>query len=471
MNLLKLHKKLIAFSAAALLCAPLAITFAAPGFAQTNLTAAQLGTLGMQSLQGRNPAQALAIADALLARDAGDMTALLLRARALRDLGQYDAALKTARRGWTLSQSDPDKYAAALVMAQALSSDGKRTRAQLWLRRAVQHAPTPALKGKAARDFNYVRQQNPWNTQVSFTLAPNSNINNGSARETSQLNYVYSELLFGEPVEYVLGGAARALSGLEYGAALHSRYRFNQTETTAHDLHILGSYRSFVLSSSAEDDAPDVSGDDFAYGSLSLGYGYKQITHDGRGEFSLNADLGQSFYGGARYASFLRGRVSQSYRINPRDRLQFSLLGEVQNGQRTSDTERLEFATSLTRQLKTGDNLFFEAAVTRQISDNNRDAEYNQLELRAIYAKAKPVFGAGLQFGLGAALRDYEYSVHDPDGREDTRIFADVTATFHQIDYYGFNPAVTVSASSTDSNIGLFDVNRFGISLGVRSAF
>ena len=79
--------------------------------------------------------------------------------------------------------------------------------------------------------------------------------------------------------------------------------------------------------------------------------------------------------------------------------------------------------------------------------------------------------GASLQFGLGAALRDYDVSRHSAQGRQDRKLFADVTATFTQIDYYGFNPSLTLSASKTDSNIGLYDVNRVGLSIGIKSAF
>ena len=62
--------------------------------------------------------------------------------------------------------------AAALAVAQALSSEGARTRAQLWLRRAMQVAPTKRQKALAVRDFRYVRLRNPWSTRLSFSVAP-----------------------------------------------------------------------------------------------------------------------------------------------------------------------------------------------------------------------------------------------------------------------------------------------------------
>jgi hypothetical protein len=35
----------------------------------------------------------------------------------------------------------------------------------------------------------------------------------------------------------------------------------------------------------------------------------------------------------------------------------------------------------------------------------------------------------------------------------------------------GFNPTLSLSASTTNSNIGLYDVNRLGIGIGIASAF
>ena len=440
------------------------------GRAQTALNVDEMRTVAAKSLKVGQPAQALALADALLQRDANDLTALLVRARALRDLGQMDAALRSVKSAWRLADNPGDKFASSLITAQVLSSDGKRTRAQMWLRRAAHHAPNDALKARALNDFAYVRQNNPWKTQLSFTLAPNSNINNGSARDRSQLNYKLSEALFGEPVEFALTGSARALPGLEYGAGLRTRYRFKQTETTAQDLKLSLSYRSFVLANEARSTAPGTSGTDFAFGVASIGYGYRQINLDRKGEFAFDTDIGQAWYGGARYFSYARASVAQTWKRNQRQKLRFAFGAEQQNGQRTADVSTFTISASLNQRLGSGNVAFFKLAAETTNSDT-AGWEYNEIELRTGYVLAKSVMGASVQFGFGAAYRDYDFSPHSADGRQDAKIFADVTATFKQIDYYGFNPSVTLSAAHTDSNIGLFDLNRVGLSIGIRSAF
>ena len=262
------------------------ITVAQGGLAQTTLGVDQMRAAAGQSLKIGNPAQAEMLANALLVRDKNDLTALLIRGRALRDLGRLPEARKMMRRAWRLSNNEADKYATALITAQVLSSQGKRTLAQLWLRRAAQHAPNDLLRARAKRDFGYVRQQNPWKTDVTFTFAPNSNINNGSARDRSRLDYAISEILFGEPVEYDLNAKAQAIAGIEIGGAVRSRYRFHQTPISAHDAKISLSYRTFSITDDLGNS--DVSGSDFAFGSASLGYGYRRFVLDKKGEFAAN---------------------------------------------------------------------------------------------------------------------------------------------------------------------------------------
>ena len=183
------------------LCCVLLTGAVAPVSAQVALDADGLRAQAMVALNAGDPATARSFAKALLHRDPQDRNAYLILARSARDMGDIPPARAAARKAWELAETDAQRYSAALITAQVLSTEGKRTRAQLWLRRAGQHAPNDRLRAKAKRDFNYVRQRNPWHTDFTFTLAPNSNINNGSARDRSRLNYAVSEILFGEPIE------------------------------------------------------------------------------------------------------------------------------------------------------------------------------------------------------------------------------------------------------------------------------
>ncbi|MEH6645098.1 surface lipoprotein assembly modifier [Sulfitobacter sp.] len=462
--------------------APVALAQQAPETA-VHLSVEQMRRAAELNLRNEQYGRALAFADALLERDPQDVTALLIRAHALRARAKYGEAQQAARDAWRLAKTYNQKFTASMLMAQALSSDGKRTRAQFWLRRAAQVAPTTAHANRAVQDFRYVQQRNPWQTNLSFTFQPSSNINNGSANDSSTLLYEILHRILGDS-EVALGASSKALSGLETGLALQSRYRFYQTERTAHDLRIGLSYRTYRLSNSAKDDlaaedaarvargeAPlDVSGADFAFGTVQVGYGYKQLRADRRGEFSLSADIGQSFYGGARYQRYLRAGIGQSYYLDAKNKLDFGLSTDIRRAQRGGDQEQLSLSGGISKRLAGGDGLYLGAAVSTMRSDTER-LEYDEVRLRSGYLFGREVMGTSLQLGLSTSYRDYNVTPHGPDGRREFQVAAEATATFKNIDYMGFNPTVSLSASTTNSNIGLYDVNRVGLSIGIASAF
>ncbi|MEW9918877.1 hypothetical protein AB2B41_04650 [Marimonas sp. MJW-29] len=436
--------------------------------AQTTLAPDELRAAATVALRGSDAPTARAYAEALVARDPDDLNAHLILARAARDMGDIPPAREAARAAWHLADTDAERYSAALITAQVLSSDGKRTRAQLWLRRAAQYAPNDLLRERAKRDFRYVRMRNPWQTDLTFTFAPNSNINNGSARDRSRLNYVISELLFGEPIEFDLDDAAQAISGIEIGGSMRTRYRFHQTPDTAHDAKLSLSYRTFQITDDLADDS--ITGSDFAFGALAAGYGYRRLNLERKGEFAFDVEGGQTWYSGSRYASYLRGQAQQSWQVSPSQKFRFGGELERQWGQATPDLDTVELSASVTQGFASGNSGYL-GIFAKATTSPDPTSEYTEVTLRTGLALSKPIFGASVQFGLGASWRDYDISRDSPDGRQDNRIFADVTATFTQIDYYGFNPSVTLSASSTDSNIGLYDVNRVGLNIGIRSSF
>jgi len=430
----------------------------------------QMRALAATALESGQAAQAAGLAEALVARDRSDFTAHLIQARALRDLGEIDPATLAARRAWSLAQDPDERYAAALIMAQVLSSADRRTRAQLWLRRAVQAAPNDQLAQKAIRDFRYVRATNPWSTRLSFAVSPESNINNGSSERSFFLSDAFYQILFGGPLEVPLDGSAQALSGIEYSFGFDTRYRFSQTATRAHDLTAALDVRVYTLSSEAKSNAPDAKGSDFSFVTYRFGYGHRGINFDRKGEYRLSADVGQSWYGGDEYTRFLRLSAGQSYKALPTVQLGTRLAVERQFGVTTADIDTLRSDLSLPRKLDSGTHLSF--VLTGAVAQSPvASQEFDEVGLRAQVSLAQPVFGAEVVFGMGVRMRDYDVSRYTREGRQDPRTSADVTFIFKAIDYSGFNPTMTVSASHNDSNIGLYKSERFGVNFGIQSAF
>jgi hypothetical protein len=437
---------------------------AATGVSQVTLGPEELRSAAIAALRAGDAPVALQYGEALRSRNADDLNANLIVARAARDMGKIALAKDAAQTAWRLAKTDTEKFSAAMMNAQVLSTEGKRTRAQLWLRRAAENAPNDALRARAKRDFGYVKQRNPWQTDVSLSFAPNSNINNASKADSGAV-YLNGDL---PPFSFDLDAEDQAIAGLEFGASARIRYRFKQTASTAHDAKLSLTYKTYSITDDLGE--TDVSGSDFAFGHVSLGYGFRQINFDRRGEFSFDAEAGQSWFGGNRYSAYLRFSGQQSLVIEGNRRLKFGTDLERQWGQATSDLNTAGLNASITQAFSNGNSGYL--GLSGKVTESrNASAEYTEVMLRTGFSLGKPIMGAALQFGLGVSLRDYDVSINGPDGRRDNRVFADVTATFKEIDYYGFNPTVTFSASSTDSNIGLYDVNRVGLNIGIRSAF
>ena len=145
------------------------------------LDATAMRQLADKAIDAGFGADALRIVDALLLRDPADATALILRSQALRLLGRYDEAETSARAAYAAADSDPGRFGAAMVLAQALSLQDRRIEAQLWLRRAAQEAPNDRLRALAERDFDLVRAATPLTLSFALSLTPSSNVNNGAA--------------------------------------------------------------------------------------------------------------------------------------------------------------------------------------------------------------------------------------------------------------------------------------------------
>jgi Surface lipoprotein assembly modifier len=449
----------------------LSLSAVTPGQAETvKLSPDQLKAAAIQDLRFGQPQRALAYSDALLHRDKTDVMSHLIRARALRDLQHYGEARTAAKTAWALSDSAAERYSSSRTMAQILSSQGHRTRAQWWLRRAVEHAPDERTARQAIGDFRYVKARNPWLARISFSITPDSNINNGSSERSSFLNYRLSEIIVGQPVDYQLPGTARALSGIEYSLGLTTRYRFAESRTQAHDIIFTADVRHYTLSSNAKALAPDAEGNDFAFASYTLGYGHKRINLDRRGELRAVFDIGQSWYGGDEYARFARLSLGQSYKLHSGNRVNLRISGEKQDGITRSDSDTVRTDFSYTHRLQNGALLWTNVTGAFATSPLALD-EFHELGLRAQLTLPKKVAGATMHLGLWARKRSYDFSPHHRDGRREDRVQADLTMVFNKVDYYGFNPTMRVTASKTDSNISLYDAKRFGVNFGIQSAF
>lgn len=409
------------------------------------------------------PRAAREIALKLLEANPDDAVALIALAQAERLLGRYQEARQAGRRAWAAASEPMEHYAAALVTAQAISAGGSKLMAQFWLRRAVQVAPTEALRAKAARDFRYVRSRSLTSVQLRFSVAPSSNINNGSSSAVQNI----------AGLPFLLSGDARALSGLEYSAGVRLRYRLPDGERLRHGVSVDLQARAFTLSSDARTQAPDARASDYSFQQITLGYDLTRSDADGSRQNFINLGVGANWYGGSALTNFLRVTAGRSTALNKRNSLRWSLTSERQWRQ-DSDSRSATIWTlagDWFHALEGGDRI--QAGLyLRDTSAASPAIAHSAFGASLSYNFAKPIFAnTGLRLSLGLETREYDRVFIGGILREDDRANLSATMIFRDVEYYGFSPTATISASRTSSSVDLYDTDNVGIKLGLSSNF
>jgi len=438
---------------------------ASPMAAQTvALSATEMRNLAAQTVVNGNPAAGYQMAQTLLQRNPDDVEALVIRARAARDMGRVSEAVETARRAWQLADNPNEKFGSSMVMAQALSTSGARTRAQLWLRRAAQNAPNQELKSAAVRDFRLVKRDNPWATELSFSASPSSNINNGSQRATTRL--------FDLPFEFQLNGAARALSGVQYSFGVATRYRLSDTPRSQNDLMLRLNHQTYTMSPEAKRLAPTVSGSDFAFSSAALSYirrGFSSPATNLPNQFELT--LGKTYYGQQPFMDYARVGFTQNYVFTP-GTFVFAGASFEQQVSRSNRSDVGIWSVSTGMRVRAANGNSVSLSLNQKKSEAvDANLDYRQVTLSARYAIARPIAGMQFDFGVSTSQKFHSRSRFSRFGRRDKQVTFDATAVLTQIEYFGFSPSVTLSARKNQSTIGLYETQDIGLRVGIQSSF
>ncbi|MGC9371559.1 MAG: hypothetical protein ACP5DX_18665 [Paracoccaceae bacterium] len=430
--------------------------------APVTLAPAEMRAAASHALAVHDDQLALSLAEALLARDPQDGFALIIKSRAARNLGDNATAIGAARAAWRQARSESDRYAAALVMAQALSSNGQRTMAQLWLRRAAQHAPDDRAEAMIARDFRYVRSRNPWSTHLRFGVTPSSNINNGSKSDTMVIG--------GLPFQ--LSGGAQALSGLEISYGASTRYSHDLSEDLT--LHLGGAVegKAYRLSDAARRKAPALSASDLAYQAVQLSFGATIRGTRPANPLDAALTLGKNYYGGAHLADFAEVKLVKTVGVNRRNQLRFTLAAEEQWRKDRADRSSTALIGQVDWRTKVGETGLLQLSLGLRDTDSDSGTVAHSAQLAALdYRLTKPVFGAYLGLSVAYESRDYDQSLFGAQPRRDDKLMLGATVFLPDYDYYGFAPEIGLSLVTNRSNEALYETEDLGLTLGFRSAF
>lgn len=428
---------------------------------QTILTPDEARLTAGQLLSTGQVAAAQDILTVLILRDPEDAPSLILLAYAHRLQGNMDAARTAARAAWRHGTQDYERYAAAIAMAQALSKDNQKSRAQLWLRRAAHVAPTEALRARAVRDYSFVRLTNPWSVNLRFGVSPSDNINNAPKDNTIAL----------ANGAVLVNRASVPLEGFEVRTGADIRYNFNISQTKRNFAQLSWDQAWVVLT---DNDVPEgVSASDFSYTKLeaTIGQDWQASAEAARRTVSLS--YGKIWYGGEYLSNKVTARYRQTHRLGETQTL--SLYGSLGYTHRLDKDQRSGTSATLgtvwTQQLEDGAVLSLNAEVGLTDTDS-RLLDHEALGIGATYVLAAQPLGAVTSFSVNGKFRRYDAAgVYGPDARADDGLSVSTSLFFKDFDTYGFAPKLTLSASRTDSNVPQFETENIGLSIGYQSVF
>lgn len=437
--------------------------FAARAETVTLTPEALRGAAMQASVQGRHAA-ALAMVQALLTRDPDDVAAHLVASRTYRDMGAAGPALTAALTASKLATTDEQRFSASMLVAQALSTAGRRTEAQLWLRWAANQAPTEGARAVAQRDFRYVRSRNPLKVDLSFSAAPTSNLNNGSAAEVATV--------YGAPL--TLSGDARALSGLRVGGGATLTWRFPATERRQAQAYLSLYHHTHVLSDEAKAQAPNVAAEDFDYSSVSVGYRQVLSFGPGKGLWTWEASAGRSWYGRDPLADFAKLGLGRTFVWGEVGNV--SVVGTLRHQRYVEGSgvraTSVGVTTALTRQVGQGGRVKLAFGVEDSMSDEP-NVDYTAYRLSGEWRLGAPLAGAEVTLSAGVELREYPLSIYTPlpGRREDVSQWLSADFLFPKAQVWGFAPTVSAQYNLRASNADRYDTETFSIQLGVQSVF
>ncbi|WP_425041164.1 hypothetical protein [Primorskyibacter sp. S187A] len=416
--------------------------------------------------RGRNDI-AIAIAEALIARDSEDTFGHFVLAQAFLRAGQADKARAPARRAFALAQTPTQKHEAARVAALTAATQERFLPAQIWMRRALQNAPTPEAEARAANEFRTVRRASKLRLRFALSVSPSNNVNGGASEEV--------HVVEGLPFVGILSPDALALSGTISRGRVSGGYVLHKTQTAVTEVVGDVQVQRVTLSADARDKAPMADAKNYGYTIAELGLAHRRLTVQGGPVLSFGAHLGRAWFGGDHAYDTQRAQLGLTQKIGDATELHLGHGRQIQidaDGTR-DDVVNTSWSLALSHKLGNADRLSAGLFLGETEGDNVQIGKTTR-GLSLGYARAKPVGPLELSASLRAQeshYPDYHVIFPVPGGRWDTQLSAQIDIGLHQLDYMGFIPTLSVKRQKTSSNVGRFDTEATSISIGFKSQF
>ncbi|WP_457155993.1 hypothetical protein [Marinovum sp. KMM 9989] len=446
-------------------------TVPAGGFASVP-TAEETRALMLRALEAGRLDLAGALALDLLSQDPEDPFGHMVMSTVLMRSGNTGEARSAAKLAYRHAQSPRQRHEAARVVAATQARDKRFVMGQLWMRRALEAAPSEPTRNRTVNEYRSLRSAARLRFQISGQIVPSSNVNNGSA---DRINVVD-----GIPVVGILPAATQALSGTIAEVGGNFSYRLHRGETSETRLTGGGQVRRVALSDEARDKAPNAKDSDYGSTYAAIGLSHLRTLGPAGGGISATLSFGQVWNGGERSYDVTSAGLSYGFDVPsallPAVRLTLSGNAQLRHNDANGvpDVETTGIRLGAVHTLGNQDRLALSFGTTWATSDNTQ-ANSTAHSARLSYHKAEPIGPVSLSASLGVSQTVYpDYSIlfwRVPGGREDSRRTAEVTFGFDTMDYMGFAPTLTVTSERTLSNVSRFETEELSVSLGLRSAF
>lgn len=419
-----------------------------------------------QAVQAGDLELAEALARQMLAADPRDALAHLVLTIVQLRRGDATGAAAEARLAFRHAERPQQKFHAALLAADIAKSRGQGIQSRLWLGRAAASAPTSGHEAAALRALAEERTRAPVVLSFSFSLAPSSNVNNGSS---SPYNVIEGWFPIG-----VISPDAQALSGWESTLRAGLTYRIragdrSQLEAIAN----LMLYR-VALGEEAKAVAPDLSGKDLGDTTLSFGLRQSWLSADGRSRTVIEGEVGRGKSGRGNERDLFGLRATHAREVAPAQVLRFGLDLDVAKpvASLRSETRRLSGSLGYSFTRPNGVTLFGDLTVgdtwAGPGSDRNSQ-EGTSMAARIGFSGYRPRKGINVSGYLGLSRADFPnfrfLAIPVPGGRQEDAVFGELAVGLSKWSIGGLEPTITMRALKLDSNVTVF--SRTDSSLGL----
>lgn len=423
--------------------------------------------MGAQALQAGRADIALLLADRILTLAPDDSFGHFLRAQAFVQTGRPSAAREPARLAFRHADTPVQKHEAARVAALSAAGRERFFTAQLWMRRALHHAPDDAAKARAGEEFRSVRRASKVSLSFSASVIPSDNVNGGASEEIHVVD--------GLPIVGRLSPEAVALSGtiLRGHAELGYKLHRDRRSETALRAHMRG--QAVRLSGEARDKAPEAKGENYNNTIVEFGLHHRRATVAGGPVLGFGVDIGRAWFGGAHSYDLKRASLSLTQALGDRNAVRLGVNRQVQIGIGHDDKDivNASWSLGLFHTLANDDHLSLSAFYGETDADNRQAIRYSR-GLSLGYARDEPLGPVTLSGSLLAqrsAYPDYSVILPVPGGRKDDRVSATLNVGLHKLDVMGFIPTMSVTHERTTSNVSRFETTTNSVSFGFKSEF